>query len=213
MLKAIERIGGRVEVRPIGGLGRHQTFAVFCGESVPFRLRERYGQESKSADRSNSLFATRREYLPTGEFIIDRGRDYIDRAYTRDTADRRVENRVNEILVALVTEAGARRVAQRAREAKAKRQEEEARLRREQAEREAAERDRVEKMLTDAEAWRRADTPRGFIKAVEDLALAKKVNSGEGTELAVWLMWARQQAEALDPVARTLGRLTGKSAQ
>jgi hypothetical protein len=31
------------------------------------------------------------------------------------------------------------------------------------------------------------DALRGLIKAVEDLALATKVNSGEGTELAQWL--------------------------
>lgn len=70
----------------------------------------------------------------------------------------------------------------------------------------------VERLLADAEAWRRADALRGFIKAVEDLALARKVNSGEGTELAQWLAWAHRQVEALDPVVRTLDRLTGDDA-
>jgi hypothetical protein len=137
----------------------------------------------------------------------------IDRASAKDTADGRVEEVVNEILVALVTEAGDRRIAQWVWEAEAKRWEEEARVRREQAEREAAERKRVEELLSEAEAWRRADALRGFIKAVEDLALARKVNSDEGTALAQWLAWAHRRAEALDPVARTLGRLMGKSVQ
>ena len=97
-------------------------------------------------------------------------------------------------------------------EAEQKRHEDEAQARREQAERERAERTRVEKLLADADAWRRMDALRGFIGAVEHLASVKNVNSGEGTELAAWLKWARQQAEAIDPVVTTLDRLTNKSA-
>jgi hypothetical protein len=39
LVKAIEKLGGRVEVRPAGHLHRHETVAIFCGEAVPFRLR------------------------------------------------------------------------------------------------------------------------------------------------------------------------------
>ncbi|MDB5309330.1 MAG: hypothetical protein JWO38_3532, partial [Gemmataceae bacterium] len=74
------------------------------------------------------------------------------------------------------------------------------------------ERARVERLLADAEAWRRADALRGYIGVVEQLALARRVSTGEGTELAAWLTWAREQAEKLDPVRGTLNRLAGESA-
>lgn len=220
LLKAIEKIGGRIEVRPTGGLQRHETVSHLCGEAVSFRLRERYwqvavtpGERDMSAPFARFSAPPRCGYVLTGEFVVDQGRGSCGRGYAEDTTDNaRVEEKLNEILVALVTEAGNLRLQRGAREAEQKRHEDEARVRREQAEREREERTRVEKLLADAEAWRRVDVLRGFIGAVEQLASAKQVNGGEGPELVAWLKWARQQAAALDPVATTLDRLTNKCA-
>ncbi|MDB5314099.1 MAG: hypothetical protein JWO38_8301, partial [Gemmataceae bacterium] len=181
LIKAVERLGGRVAVRTRERNGKRETVAEFCGEAVPFRLRERYRQMDKPVGKRDGLFGDRCEYVLTGEFILDRGPSCFDGVYGQDTtAAGRVEDQINEILVRLVTEAGKARVVRREREAEHRRREEQERFRREQAERERAERARVERLLADAEAWRRADALRGYIGVVEQLALARRVSTGEG---------------------------------
>jgi hypothetical protein len=65
----------------------------------------------------------------------------------------------------------------------------------------------MDKLLADAEAWRRADTVRGYVRAEDQFAADRGINPGEGTDLGAWLRWAREQAEKLDPVQVTLNRL------
>jgi hypothetical protein len=210
LIKAVERLGGRVEVRTgDGGWGR-KTVAVFCDEAVPFRLRERYRQVPKPPGERTSVYGDRCDYVLTGELVLDRGPSCFDGVYRQDTAaGGRIEEAVKETLVRLVTEAGKVRITRREREDERRRWEEQERLRQEQAERERAERARVEKLLADAEAWRRADVIRGYVGAVERLALDRQMNPAEGTELGAWLAWAREQAEKLDPVPGMVDRLAG----
>jgi hypothetical protein len=70
------------------------------------------------------------------------------------------------------------------------------------------ERARVDKLLAEADAWKRADVLRGDIAALEQLAVARQVSTDAETELAASLKWAREQADKLDPVRGTLDRLT-----
>ena len=209
LIKAIQKLGGRIEVREREHNHRHETVAVLCDEGVPFRLRERYRQVPKPPGDRKGLAWSSYEYPLTGEFVLDRGPDYLDRAYAQDTtAAGRVEDQLNEVLIGMVAEAGRRRIGRREREAAHRRWEEQERLRREQAERERAERARVEKLLAEADAWKKADTLRGYVAAVEQLAVARRVRVDEGAELAAWMKWAREQADKLDPVRGTLDRLT-----
>jgi hypothetical protein len=212
LVKAVERLGGRIEVRKDGNTWKRETVAVFCGEAVPVRLRERYRQVEKPPGERKSLLWGKYEYPLTGEFVLDRGPSCFDEGYGQDsTAAGRIEDQLGEILARLVAEAGRARIRRREREADRLRWEEQERLRRKQADRERAERARVEKLLAEAEAWRRADTIRRYVRAVEQLAADHGVNIGEGTDLGTWVRWAGEQAEKLDPVRGTLARLNGGS--
>jgi hypothetical protein len=162
LIKAIQKLGGRVEVRKGDHNHKHETVAVLSGEGVPFRLRERYRQVPKPPGDRKGLVRSSCDYPLTGELVLDRGRAHLDRAYAQDTtAAGHVEEQLNDIVVRLVSEAGRMRIRRREREAEHRRWEEQERLRREQAERERAERARVDKLLAEAGGWRRTDSLRG----------------------------------------------------
>jgi hypothetical protein len=155
LVKAVERVGGRVDVKKVTHGRGQETEAVFCGEGVPLRLRERYRQVAIPPDKQRkNMWGSRVEYVLTGEFILDAGPSSSDQ-YGRDgkTAGP-IEGQLNQILLRLVEAVGEARAVRRMREADRRRWEEQERLRREQAERERAERARVEALLTDVGAWR-----------------------------------------------------------
>jgi hypothetical protein len=78
--------------------------------------------------------------------------------------------------------------------------EEEQRLR-EEAERLRRENQRTLKELEDeAAAWRRARRIREYVDAAEQGALAGGGTIEPGSELAKWIVWARRQADEIDPL-------------
>jgi hypothetical protein len=210
LVKSIERVGGQVQVKKVThGRGR-ETEAVFCGEGVPLRLRERYRQVAIPPDKQpKGLWGSRVEYVLTGEFILDAGPSYSDQYGKDGKTAGPIEGRLNLILTRLVEAVGKARAVRRKQEADRRRWEEQERLRREQVERERAERARVEKLLAEAEAWRRANDLRAYIAAVEEQASDREPPTDASPELARWLTWARELADRLDPVSSTLDRLLG----
>lgn len=210
LLKAVERIGGRVAVKKVThGRGR-ETEVVFCGEGVPLRLRERYRQVAIPPDKQRKdIWGSRFEYVLTGEFILDAGHSYSDQ-YGKDGKHAGpLEDQLNPILTRLIEAVGKARAIRRKQEADHRRWEEQERLRREQVERERAERARVEALLAEAVAWRRMNDLLAYIAAVEERAANSGQSADATPELAEWLTWAREQADRLDPVPDTLDRLLG----
>jgi len=192
LVKAVEPAGGRVDVKKVAhGRGR-ETEAVFCGEGVPLRLRERYRQAKIPPDkRRKDIWAARFEYVLTGEFILDAGHCSSD-PYGKDgkTAGP-LEDQLNPILTRLVEAVGKARAVRRHHEANRRRWEEQERLCREQAERERAERARAEALLTEAGAWRRANDLRACIAALEERAADCGRPTDTDSDLAKLLSWAR----------------------
>ncbi len=211
LIKAVERVGGRVEVKKSADGHKHETAAVFGGERAPLRLRERYRQVAIPPERlKRNSWGNSYEYVLTGEFVLDGGPSVFGDSYAKDgRAAGTVENQLNAVLVKLIERAGRERTARRANEAERHRREEEVRRRREQAERERLEKVRVETLLAEADAWQRAVALRRYIAAVEQRAATLEHSATAGTDLGNWLAWAREQAEKLDPVSRTAARLTG----
>lgn len=210
LVKAVERVGGRVDVKKVThGRGRG-TEVVFCGEGVPLRLRERYRQVKIPPDKQpKGLWGSRVEYVLTGEFILDAGPSYSDQYGKDGKIAGPIEGQLNQLLLRLVEAVGEARAVRRMREADRRRWEEQERLRREQAERERAERARVEALLTDVGAWRRANDLRAYITAVEERVADRGQPTDARPELARWLTWARELADRLDPITHTLNGLLG----
>jgi hypothetical protein len=209
LIKAVERVGGRVEVTRSADGRERGTRVVFCDEGVPVRLRERYRQVPVPPDKQRtSVWGGRFEYVLTGEFILDAGHSYGDQYAKDGRTTGPLETQLNRILPRLVEALGRARAARWRQEAAHRQWEEQERLRQEQAERERVERARVEALLAEATAWRKVNDLRSYIAAVEERA-ADAQTMDTSPKLANWLSWAREQADRLDPVTQAVARMKG----
>jgi hypothetical protein len=210
LLKAVEKVGGKVEA--VRTQWERETVVSFCGEKVAtLRLRERYRQQERERPLKDYGDWRRHESVPTGRLVLDGASCY--KPHCQDTEKgRRVEGSVDGLVVHWAEEAGRVRAERRRREEEARRREEEERRRREcEAEalrlrqelqrKQQEEQARVDRLLTDAAAWRQSQVLREYIAAVERAAMSRDGRVEEGGETARWLAWAREQADRLDPFA------------
>jgi hypothetical protein len=61
------------------------------------------------------------------------------------------------------------------------------------------ERAKVDKLLADAEAWRKSALLRKYISRAREFVIARDGAIERGGELERWLKWAADQADRLDP--------------
>jgi hypothetical protein len=153
----------------------------------------------------------RREYIPIGLLVME-SRNRREPVLCQDTENgQRIENSVNDVIVGLVAEVGRQRSAWRtAEEAKRLRAEEERLWREREAELQrrrthlqelqTAEQARVAKLMADATSWERSCILRAYITRIEEVVVARDDGIVERGEFAQWLVWARQQADRLDPL-------------
>lgn len=210
LFKAIEKLGGEIEE---GGPKWDRRPRVFlAGEEVTaVRLRERYKQQRKPPDLKSSWSYSSLEYIPLGLFVLDSGPSYCEKPFACDTADHRIEDDLNAIIIRWVHDAGQQRISRRLAEEEQRRQAEEERLRQQrEAERQRIRDDlkrrqreeqaRVDALLRDAAAWNQARLLREYVGVVEQAAMQKQEQIVPGGKLDDWVRWAREQADRLDPL-------------
>jgi hypothetical protein len=209
LIKAIERVGGKVQVR--GEYWKPEAVVSFCGEqAATFRLREKYKQQPhKPCPNESKWFAPKRDLIDTRRLVLDSG--YCESVHCQDTEKgRRIEEAINELVIRWVEEAGRLRIARRQAEEKRRRREEEERVRREREaelqrrrqelhEKQRAEQAHVDHLLSEATVWRQSQTLHAYIREVERLALERSGTIAPESDLEVWLHWAHQLADRLDP--------------
>lgn len=121
----------------------------------------------------------------------------------REGARFRLENLLGSFFKGL-QEAGAwQKWQEEARAKVAVRRREEERARRELVEECEKEEARVAALMADAEAWAKSRTLRAFIRARVSSLRANGVETGDGTETGRWALWARVQADRLDPLVKS----------
>ena len=129
----------------------------------------------------------------------------------RDGKRRRLEDMLDAVLAHLGAAPEVKMRADKARAEAEDRRREQERLRREEEERRKAaervrlaEQTRVDELVADAEAWEQSRTVRAYIEAriakTEAVAGAKMV---PGSEADRWVVWARAQADRLDPLTES----------
>ncbi len=187
---------------------RSQAKLIVNGETLGLSIEERLrrqaheltARERAELERSRWSSAPKYDYVPTGELTLklDGGYGSGLRSNWSDGRHQRLEDCLNQVIVSLVQMA-AWLTAERL-----KREERERRFQAEQ-DRRAALRHRVEqerqavtKLEKDAQAWQRARTIRAYVDAVEAKARA---SGTPNDEQANWTVWARQQADRIDPLS------------
>jgi hypothetical protein len=193
-------------IRAAKGNERESVVTVM-GQSMPFRLREPYrridlAKELRArGERPPEHMYPRHRDEKTGEFEFTVGSQYsIARRGWRDGKRQRVEDCLNEIMVALVEGAVAlnEQAAQRAKEEaeRARR----ARLAFEEQQQDTKYEQRVEQLTTDARGWAEASTLRAFASAVEADLLARSPTTPLPVDVAAWIAWVHWVADERDPL-------------
>lgn len=151
--------------------------------------------------------------VPNGHLTLEiEGVGFWHREQWGDRKHRRLEDMLDDI-IAGIGGSKAAKIRHDKYEAEAKeKQLEKERLRREEEERQQelqrilmAEQARVDNLLADAEAWDQSQKLRKYINACLVKARASTKNTGRKiapeSKFGKWLMWARAQADLLDPLA------------
>lgn len=134
------------------------------------------------------------DYIGSNQFSIRR--DEMD-VYVKDTARQRVEDRLNELMRALINKAFDTRDLARRREIAAAEEAKRAALRAEIQALTAKETAALDRIESSASRWRKAEDLRGFIAAVAALPPASGEAQAHRTR---WLAWASDHVASLDPL-------------
>lgn len=172
----------------------------------PHRLTEKeiasQNRASRSWNYSSSLNIPRYDFIPTEMLTLK-----IDEQYRsglkhnwKDTARRRVEAQLNDVVSALIMSAAWKRRERQKEQERNRRHQTELARRAALRQQLANERSAVAQLEKNAELWRRAQVIRGFAGIVE-----ARIRNGEATDLPMepdaWLAWARDYANRVDPLA------------
>lgn len=203
LLKGLERRGFEVRVtEPVEHWDtRSKTQVCILGVWVGFTIKE-----STTTVKSASPFGTV-DYRPNGKLTltIESWEGGLRRSW-KDGKTQRVEDLLSDFICGLIIAADRARAAEMERERRERiRQEEEARRR--EAERlRAIEAHRVHDLHSRLTDWQTAGQIREFADAVEGAAVTRDGPLNPDSELARWLVWARERADVLevDAVERVL---------
>lgn len=190
-----------------------ETIGLSIEETVrrrPHKLTDEELAEQARASRSRSWNLRMRFDIPVYDFIpsdiltlkIDQQYGSGLRHTWKDTARRRIETQLNDVMRSFIISAAwqrQRRLKEQERERRHK-----AELARREGLRQQLDREQkaVGKLEKDAELWRRAQVIRGFAEVVE-----ARIKNGERTVLSqepeAWLVWARDYADRIDPLTES----------
>jgi hypothetical protein len=188
------------------------TLVHVDGEVIALRLSESLGERKRDLTpaqrRENEGFSYYKphpetEKYPRGLLTLAARGDADEYAQKRwsELEGRRLEDRLNAV-VAWFYKASEQIKTRRVERAEREKQWAEERRLREEAERRRWENERKLKELEEeAAAWRRARCIREYVDAAERAALADGGVIEAGSELGKWIVWARQQADEIDPLA------------
>jgi hypothetical protein len=191
LVKTTESMGGRVQVEASPRRGQ-QAAVYLCGERVTsVRVREICRRVRANEDRYR-----RTEHEPTGSLVVDSGPS-CNRIFCRDTEKAKIEEGINQTIIAWLEELGRKRIQRLRRMAEDRERQERAHKALELREQQDAERKKVDDLLADAAAWEQSRILRSYITAVE---AGGQPPSAEQEVAGQWIGWAKAQADRLDPL-------------
>lgn len=198
-MKALEQRGFSIIIK--AGDRISNVYVVINNIEQKIILSEKMKQIISPNYNSNNHWTNKYELIPSGIFKLEIDEVYnpyeIDTKAVRDTQTLKLENRLNEFIVALL----------KGSVAKKKREEyfEEVRIKREKKEEERrqllnlikAEKKKLENLMDNVKMYYKM---RLYIRAFEEDYVNKygKVESGSETES--WIKWAYNQADRVDPL-------------
>lgn len=194
------------------GIGSNGSFVRVDGEELLITIQERIrrfdipppppkpfkpGQQWRPD--VTAMRAARFGWEPTGVFslIVDARSDFLIQKTWTDSKTGRLESKLGQILTGFARIALSVKAQRSSEEASRRRWAEEERVRREGIDQQR----RLDKLrqivMENLEGWERAQRLRSFIEAAIE---ASPEDEATQMALAMWVSWARQQVELLDPL-------------
>jgi hypothetical protein len=205
LLKGFERRGfelreGKPDVRIGGGLQilvEGEAYSISIEERMRRETHEPTPDEAARIRRGRYVWMRNYDYHPTGEFTLKIEHCYGSAIQSswKDSRNRRIEPRLNEVMVSLRRHAAQRKVERARAQRRAARLEAEQQRRAELRARVEAEREAMADLESDFDAWNRAERIRAFVAVVE-----AHHDRRSDPETPAWAAWARACADRIDPL-------------
>lgn len=198
VLKAVEARGYRVKVSRDYWEKATRVFCTDVDAEVQISLSEHYSEverELTPAERKKPPYLIDRRLItvPNGKLIFKVKGRRVDTKWWNDKKFNPLENRLNEVVVGIITKLESLRLEELAkREADQRRLNEQRRREEDQA--------RRDKLHKDVAAWRKSEDIRAYLRAYEAKLLRQQGEITPGSEEDLWLKWARWYADHLDPL-------------
>jgi hypothetical protein len=214
LFKAIETVGGTIAIEKPHHWQPAAAVVRFGNVEIGgIRIRERYKQVKRPDNDKSRWMYPSHDYHPTGRLVLDHAPPSYDQPYAEDgdKPGRRIEERINKIIIKWINQAGQTRIKQHREEEDRRARAEQERIRREkEAElkrrrdellrQQRAEQEKVDRLLYEAECWQKSQQIRAYLAAIERSLRDLSQPPAADSDLTVWLRWASQQADRLDPL-------------
>jgi hypothetical protein len=183
------------------------AFLEVQGERINFKLQERHRRERRPRTEEEKKWAGAsgrdwvQELKPSGllTFSIETHVPGLPQAIWYEKPDGRLEDRLGEILGALIAAGPLLVQLRRQREEAEHLRRIEERRRYEEAERKRLDDNRWRRFLESVAQWREAQVAREFIAMIDRLVAAED-GGPEAAEIASWLAWLHDRVEEHDPL-------------
>jgi hypothetical protein len=186
--------------------GRKSSLCVrINGEPIQFGLEEKFKRSDRPTAKNLGLQSwerTRYDYTSTGTLFLrikEWGADGLQKTWS-DGKTAKIESYLNEFIIGLLKVADAVKAERLKRE-----QEHQARLavegkREEEAKKRQEEFARWQSLEQEAANWAKAQQLRAYLAALKEMLITKQGEIQQGSQADLWLGWAYQHADRLDPL-------------
>lgn len=193
---------------PVSGAGRDQQtgHVKVLGQQIEFRLREPQRRidrvkEERLRIKPGEYMYGRYRYEPTGIFEFNLGGRYgAGACYLRDTKELRLEDCLNDLMVALVEAAVAMNERDERLRLEQIERERQASLRCEERRQDEREKQRQEQLFAGSDGWRRAQNLREFLVEIEKTLRTRETAARLPADTEAWLAWGYYVADEMDPL-------------
>ncbi|QDV45817.1 hypothetical protein Enr13x_57200 [Stieleria neptunia] len=217
LVKRIFAIGGAVEIRLCrNDRERRATTIVIAGVDVTtIRLREKREKVvSENDDLSGRSREIRVDLVSTGVLLFDRGPGSLETELLIDEGPKKVEDGLNDLIIRLIKHAGETRLKENERQERLARWEARQQMEGTQEkvikyrignfyEQQALERERVNELFNDADAYQQAQKIRVFVDALSECMSTEDGTVAIDSDEADYLRWAHQLADRVDPLCES----------
>lgn len=215
---SLERLGYTIETSRYGGYrGRSIEKGIFIclkEDSIPIFLKEKQNRvDHKPTDeelKNRYSYRPPYDYVKTGLLHFGIDSYHAKRKNWHDTDNKKIERQIGEIIIWIMDAIHVEKVLREKREAEKVRRLEEERIRLQLEERREKELEQLKLLNQYVENWHKANRIRKFVDAVE-VKMSEIDEEEEREKLIVWLKWARDKADFLDPLLGKEDVALGKS--